>query len=369
MRRSAMKASCIFVLILIYLSTLNSKAALAEDDDYPIINTKNGRVKGKILKLTNGREVAAFLGIFFAEPPVGHLRFKAPVPKAPWKGIFNATTFGPLCAQSKNRSHWDIVTTAKGKKVLRRLGLWNYSQGEDCLNLNIYVPAEALPSRSKTNKPLSVMFFIHGGSYKTNGGRFYPGEWLASAGQVIVVTVNYRLGVLGFLSTEDSNAKGNYGLLDQILALKWVKENIAAFGGNSTDVTIFGNSAGGACVGLHLVSPVSRGKIFLVIELIMSFWSRNGSDLGVAVRLKDQCQYQKITDFFDSFYRINTVILSMDRLEFGVAFLFLPHLPFRSGENDPISLCFLKIRETLDFPTSVAETLIHILYSEHSLLF
>ncbi|GIY48471.1 neuroligin-1 [Caerostris extrusa] len=267
---------------------------------------KSGRIRGKILKLANGKEVAAFLGVFFAEPPVGELRFKvktdanlasrkrAPVPKAPWNDIFNATSFGPLCAQSKNRSHWDIVRESSGRKILRRLGLWDYTQGEDCLNLNIYVPVEplskrnpnhlcdsssqALPERNpgsnhlsimflihggsyKTNgftrqksssKPLSIMFFIHGGSYKTNGGRFYPGEWLSSAGQVIVITVNYRLGVLGFLSTEDASARGNYGLLDQILALKWIKDNIAAFGGNSSDVTIFGNSAGGACVGLHL---------------------------------------------------------------------------------------------------------------------
>ncbi|KAF8778486.1 Neuroligin-4 like protein [Argiope bruennichi] len=117
------------------------------------------------------------------------------------------------------------------------------------------------------------MFFIHGGSYKTNGGRFYPGEWLAAAGQVIVITINYRLGVLGFLSTEDDTAKGNYGLLDQILALKWVKDNIAAFGGNSSDVTIFGNSAGGACVGLHLISPMSRGLFSKAI-------AQSGSPIG-----------------------------------------------------------------------------------------
>ncbi|CAL1288763.1 unnamed protein product [Larinioides sclopetarius] len=197
----------------------------------------------------------------------------APVPKAPWDDIYNATSFGPLCAQSKNRSHWDIVTESRDNKTLQRLGLWDYVQGEDCLNLNIYVPAEALPDKRVSSKPLSVMFFIHGGSYKTNGGRFYPGEWLASAGEVIVVTVNYRLGVLGFLSTEDATARGNYGLLDQILALKWVKDNIAAFGGNSSDVTIFGNSAGGACVGLHLVSPMSRGLFSKAI-------AQSGSPIG-----------------------------------------------------------------------------------------
>ncbi|GFU61454.1 neuroligin-4, X-linked [Nephila pilipes] len=202
--------------------------------------------------------------------PVGQT---APVPKAPWEGIYNATAFGPLCAQSKNRSHWDIVMETSGKKILRRLGLWDYMQGEDCLNLNIYVPVEALLERKSNSKPLSVMFFIHGGSYKTNGGRFYPGEWLASAGQVIVITVNYRLGVLGFLSTEDASARGNYGLLDQILALKWVKDNIAAFGGNSSDVTIFGNSAGGACVGLHLISPMSRGLFSKAI-------AQSGSPIG-----------------------------------------------------------------------------------------
>ncbi|GBM06215.1 Neuroligin-4, X-linked [Araneus ventricosus] len=260
-------------LLLVTIFYLCLSALGQEDGDYPVVTTKSGRIRGKILKLTNGKEVAAFLGVFFAEPPVGELRFKAPVPKAPWDDIYNATSFGPLCAQSKNRSHWDIVSESSGKKILRRLGLWDYMQGEDCLNLNIYVPAEALPDKSVGSKPLSVMFFIHGGSYKTNGGRFYPGEWLASAGQVIVITVNYRLGVLGFLSTEDATARGNYGLLDQILALKWVKDNIAAFGGNSSDVTIFGNSAGGACVGLHLVSPMSRGLFSKAI-------AQSGSPIG-----------------------------------------------------------------------------------------
>ncbi|XP_055945531.1 neuroligin-4, Y-linked-like isoform X3 [Argiope bruennichi] len=258
------------LLVIIYLSV---SALGQEDSDYPVVTTKSGRIRGKILKLTSGKEVAAFLGIFYAEPPVGELRFKAPVPKVPWDDIYNATSFGPLCAQSKNRSHWDIETEASGKKILRRLGLWDYMQGEDCLNLNVYVPAEALPNKSVNSKPLSVMFFIHGGSYKTNGGRFYPGEWLAAAGQVIVITINYRLGVLGFLSTEDDTAKGNYGLLDQILALKWVKDNIAAFGGNSSDVTIFGNSAGGACVGLHLISPMSRGLFSKAI-------AQSGSPIG-----------------------------------------------------------------------------------------
>ncbi|KAG8193034.1 hypothetical protein JTE90_028150 [Oedothorax gibbosus] len=249
------------------------KCAGQQDRDLPLVSTKSGQIRGKVLKLTDGKEVAAFLGIPFAEPPLGELRFKAPVPISPWNDVFNATSFGPLCAQSKNRSQWDIVTEKDGKKKLRRLGLWDYAQGEDCLNMNIYVPLEALPPRSSNSKPLSIMFFIHGGSYKTNGGRFYPGEWLASAGQVIVVTVNYRLGVLGFLSTEDENARGNYGLLDQILALKWIKDNIALFGGNSSDVTIFGNSAGGACVGLHLISPASRGLFTKAI-------AQSGSPIG-----------------------------------------------------------------------------------------
>ncbi|GFW67143.1 neuroligin-4, X-linked [Trichonephila clavipes] len=261
-------------LFVIFYLCVSASGQHDEDSDYPVICTQGGKVRGKILKLTNGKEVAAFLGVFFAEPPVGNLRFKAPIPKAPWEGIYNATSFGPLCAQSKNRSHWDIVMEASGKKILRRLGLWDYMQGEDCLNLNIYVPVEALPARIKdSSPPLSVMFFIHGGSYKTNGGRFYPGEWLASAGNVIVITVNYRLGVLGFLSTEDASARGNYGLLDQILALKWVKNNIMAFGGNASDVTIFGNSAGGACVGLHLISPMSRGLFSKAI-------AQSGSPIG-----------------------------------------------------------------------------------------
>ncbi|XP_071041194.1 pyrethroid hydrolase Ces2e isoform X3 [Parasteatoda tepidariorum] len=259
-----------------------------DDDNYPVVRTANGQIRGKILKLTNGLEVAAFLGIPFAEPPVGPLRFKPPVPKAPWDEVFNATSFGPLCSQSKHRSHWDIVMEPNGLKVLRRLGLWDYQQGEDCLNLNIYVPFKALPDKNPILSNLPIMFFIHGGSYKTNGGRFYPGEWLASAGEVIVVTVNYRLGVLGFLSTQDENAKGNYGLLDQILALKWIQEHIENFGGKPTDVTIFGNSAGGACVGLHLISPMSRGLFSKAI-------AQSGSPIGEwAVQRKPRMYVERL---------------------------------------------------------------------------
>jgi len=189
--------------------------------------------------------VRAFLGIPFAAPPLGDLRWREPQPVAPWDGVRKATKFGPRPMQGSIFS--DMVFRDKGPS-------------EDCLYLNVWTPARSAGAK------LPVMVWIFGGGFEAGGTsepRQYGGH-LATKG-VVVVSMNYRLGVFGFFShpelTAESGrgASGNYGLMDQTAALRWVQRNIAAFGGNPANVTIFGESAGSYSVSAQMASPTARG--------------------------------------------------------------------------------------------------------------
>lgn len=205
----------------------------------PKVKTHSGEVEGKVVG-----SVHAFLGIPYAAPPVGDLRWKAPLPAAKWSGVRQATDFGPHCLQGP----------VYGDMVFRDPG-----GSEDCLTLNVWVPA------SHAGK-LPVMVWIYGGGFVagTTSEARQDGTNLAKHG-VIVVSMNYRLGVFGFfvhpeLAKESGhNSAGNYGFLDQLLALKWVHENIAAFGGDPENVTIFGESAGSFSVSAQMASPLAKG--------------------------------------------------------------------------------------------------------------
>ena len=188
-----------------------------------------------------------FVGLPYAAPPVGELRWRAPRPAAPWKGVRDATRFGPRCMQLPVFS--DMVFRSGG-------------MSEDCLYLNVWAPARSAGRR------LPVLVYFYGGGFIAGDGSElrYDGESLARRG-VVVVTANYRLGVFGFLSlaelTRESlhRASGDYGLLDQVAALEWVRRNIAAFGGNPSRVTIGGESAGSISVCALMASPLSRRLI------------------------------------------------------------------------------------------------------------
>lgn len=185
-----------------------------------MINTTGGQVQGETLSCGLFCEYFSFKNIPYAAPPVGNLRFRAPVDPAPWSGVRDATQHGFACPSNSFLSP---------------------NVDEDCLNLNVY-------TKSLTQN-LPVMVWIHGGSFSGgNGHTFTYGPDHLVDEDVMFVTINYRLGALGFLSTEDSNAPGNYGMKDMIKALQWVRKNIAAFGGDPNNVTIFGESAGGAAV-------------------------------------------------------------------------------------------------------------------------
>ncbi|XP_021369858.1 carboxylesterase 5A-like [Mizuhopecten yessoensis] len=198
-------------------------------------STRLGPVLGLNVTSDNGSSFQ-FKGIPFAKPPIGDLRFRKPeVPNA-WSGILNCTTYMDACMQS-------------GTHV-----------SEDCLYLNVFVP-NSLDASAKR----AVMVWIHGGSFISGSGSGTDGSALALHGDVIVVTINYRLNIFGFFTTGDNSATGNYGLWDQMLALQWVKNNIGDFGGDTTRITIIGESAGGASVGMLAIIPQNRGLFQRVI--------------------------------------------------------------------------------------------------------
>ncbi len=196
-----------------------------------VVKTEQGRIRGKYI---NGQQVRAFLGIPYAAPPVGDLRWRPPEAPASWNRVREATQYGHRCMQG--HMYRDMVFQDPGPS-------------ENCLYLNVFTPAQAKP-RNK----LPVMFWIHGGGYQ-EGSASEPrhnGDFLPLKG-VVLVTINYRLGVFGFLATpalaaEDNGAAGNYGLMDMVAALQWVHNNIHAFGGDPGNVTIFGESAGSFAV-------------------------------------------------------------------------------------------------------------------------
>lgn len=205
-----------------------------------IVETKEGTLQG----VAHGN-IVAFRGIPYAQPPIGDLRFRPPRPAEPWTGVRDCDTFGFVAPQPQGQAMAGQGTPEE--------------QSEDCLHLNVWTPACDDGSRP-------VMVWIHGGAFVTGSGSgaFYRGGQLAERGDVVVVTLNYRLGALGFLAhpdlhDEESGAAGNWGLLDQVAALQWVQANITSFGGDPTNVTIFGESAGSMSVSCLVGSPLTQG--------------------------------------------------------------------------------------------------------------
>ncbi|KAK5647707.1 hypothetical protein RI129_002599 [Pyrocoelia pectoralis] len=211
----------------------------------PVVTVKNGTLEGKIAKDYRGATYYSFKGIPYAKPPVGSLRFKAPVPHDDWKGIRSAAEHGSASSCKDFISHKLVGS-------------------EDCLFVNVYTPNASftihLPTNAEPLKP--VMCWIHGGGFIGGSGNvdFHGPEYLITE-DVVLVTINYRLGLLGFLCFDDPSLEvpGNAGLKDQVMALKWIQENIANFGGDPDNVTIFGNSAGAASVCLLMLSPLATG--------------------------------------------------------------------------------------------------------------
>jgi para-nitrobenzyl esterase len=229
-------------LILISIAALPLSASITEP-----VRVEQGLVAGVA---GSAPEVRVFKGLPYAEPPVGKLRWRAPKPPAKWTGTRNASEFGAICVQRRPNA----------------AGISNTSMpmSEDCLNLNIFTAAPSAAARQP------VMVWIHGGALTAGAGQIYDGEQLALKGAV-VVTINYRLGVFGFFAhpdlSKESDRRGaaNQGLLDQIAALEWVQKNIAGFGGDPKNVTIFGESAGSWSTNLLAATPLAHGLFHRVI--------------------------------------------------------------------------------------------------------
>ncbi|XP_051035455.1 neuroligin-3 isoform X3 [Phodopus roborovskii] len=225
----------------------------------PTVNTHFGKLRGARVPLPSEilGPVDQYLGVPYAAPPVGEKRFLPPEPPPSWSGIRNATHFPPVCPQNIHTAVPEVMLPVWFTANLDIVATYIQEPNEDCLYLNVYVPTED-DIRDSGAKP--VMVYIHGGSYMEGTGNMIDGSVLASYGNVIVITLNYRVGVLGFLSTGDQAAKGNYGLLDQIQALRWVSENIAFFGGDPRRITVFGSGIGASCVSLLTLSHHSEGE-------------------------------------------------------------------------------------------------------------
>ncbi|XP_023377545.1 neuroligin-4, X-linked [Pteropus vampyrus] len=268
--------------VVLWITALAIKFTLIDSQaQYPVVSTNYGKIRGLRTPLPNEilGPVEQFLGVPYASPPTGERRFQPPEPPSSWTGVRNATQFAPVCPQHLDeRSLLHDMLPIWFTANLDTLMTYVQDQNEDCLYLNIYVPTEDGANTKKNadditsndrgededihdqNSKKPVMVYIHGGSYMEGTGNMIDGSILASYGNVIVITINYRLGILGFLSTGDQAAKGNYGLLDQIQALRWVEENVGAFGGDPKRVTIFGSGAGASCVSLLTLSHYSEGN-------------------------------------------------------------------------------------------------------------
>ncbi|CAO2610552.1 Carboxylesterase 1D [Lemmus lemmus] len=244
----------LYVLVLVSLAAFTAWAG--HPSSPPVVNTIHGKVLGKYVNLKGfAQPVAVFLGIPFAKPPLGSLRFAPPQPAEPWSFVKNATSYPPMCSQD-----------AVGGQVLSEL-FTNRKENiplqfsEDCLYLNIYTPADL----TKTSR-LPVMVWIHGGGLVVGGASTYDGLALSAHENVVVVAIQYRLGIWGFFSTGDEHSRGNWGHLDQVAALRWVQDNIAKFGGNPGSVTIFGESAGGFSVSALVLSPLAKNLFHRAIS-------------------------------------------------------------------------------------------------------
>jgi len=277
----AMRSGTKYLAMWTGVFILMTSSAFAADD--LTVKTMAGRVQGTSL---NRGAVNAFLGIPYAAPPVGNLRWRAPEPAARWKGVRDATKFGAGCAQSNVYGDMSFHAT-------------DFS--EDCLFLNVYAPDNSVRAHN-----LPVMVWIHGGGYVAGASSEprHNGDMLPING-VVLVTFNYRLGVLGFLaasplSREQGGSAGNYGLMDMVAALHWVRQNIAEFGGDPGNVTIFGESAGSYAVSTLMASPMAQGLFHKAI-------GQSGGAFGGVLPIDPFAERQKSDDAWVAALKVDSL--------------------------------------------------------------
>lgn len=244
----------------------------------PVVNTASGPVSGVRYSAGTG-DVDAYLGIPFAKPPIGDLRFKKPLPVTPWNDIFRAVRMPQACVQT------DFPVYA-GVKVDMSDAV------EDCLRVNVWVPRRDCGG-GNCSEPLPVLVFLYGGHFLWGSSAFelFDGFEFASRSGMVYVTFNYRVGTLGFLNGSSPEAPGNMGLYDQVEALRWVNRNIGFFGGNPDGVTLGGHSAGAISVSYHMMSPLSKGLFKRAVLL-----SGNPSCLAYVNDIDRQQNFRTVKD-------------------------------------------------------------------------
>ncbi|XP_076059059.1 juvenile hormone esterase-like isoform X1 [Oratosquilla oratoria] len=244
--------------------TLILAVALVSANERIELDIIQGRLFGTQETTLKGRNIFSFRGIPYAKPPVGPLRFKDPEPPDNWEGMRDASSNPPRCLQLV------LDLFLQGKIAV--------DGEEDCLYLNVFTP------NFEVNSRLPVMVYVHGGGFISGEAYSYPPNALLER-DVVLVVIQYRLGIFGFLSTEDDVIPGNFGLKDQTQALRWIQQNIAFFGGDPTKVTIFGNSSGGTCVHYQMIVPEAKGlfsRVIMQSGSAFASWATDQSHAKVA---------------------------------------------------------------------------------------
>ncbi|KAH6929812.1 hypothetical protein HPB50_005963 [Hyalomma asiaticum] len=253
-------------------------------DPAPLVYTRQGAVTGIRLK-ERGKLIDAYLGIPYAQPPIGVMRFRKPLPARPWYDVFNATEFNPGCVQT------DLP-------LMRGAALNMSGTVEDCLYLNLWTPERTCLTKSKSpcKKLLPVLVYLYGGffGWGTASAFIFNGVFMAARANVVVVTFNYRVNVLGFMNASIPDAPGNMGLYDQVEALRWVRGNVEFFGGDPNAVTLAGQSAGAISIGYHMMSPMSKGLFHRAVML-----SGSPSSIAYADTIDQTANFRRVSQSLD----------------------------------------------------------------------
>ncbi|XP_020284974.1 neuroligin-1-like [Pseudomyrmex gracilis] len=250
------------------------------------VKTRYGVLRG--VEARSSTAVETYYGVPYATPPLGALRYMPPVTPTPWRGTKFADTMPPACPQRPPKP--DASLPRQKRAYLERLAPMLANQSEDCLYLNLYVPKLSHGSKDL----LPTLLLIHGDSYSWGAGNSFDGTALAAHGRLIVVSINFRLGVLGFLKTgSKGNAQGNYGLMDLVAGLHWLRENLSAFGGNPQRLVLLGHGTGAALANFLAVSPMAKeliGRVILLGGSALSPWAVQRDPLTVKRRVANQTE-------------------------------------------------------------------------------
>ncbi|XP_059081378.1 neuroligin-4, Y-linked-like [Tigriopus californicus] len=377
------------VLLLLLLPSLRAVSSEESDesengDTLPrskVILTKYGQVQGRVHEVQSEtlaelrlrlKSVEVFQGIRYATPPVGSNRWQPTRAPSPWKGVLQATSPGPVCPQKfptiRNESEALLRMSRARMRYLQFLEPHLQRQSEDCLYLNLFAPKQ---DEGSSEALVPVMIYVHGESFSWGSGNLWDARVLASYGNVLVITFNYRIGVLGFLNTNGSPLSrgqvANYGIMDQMAVLQWVQENVARFGGDPKQVTLFGHGTGAACIEYLAHSPTTVPGLFhrviLMSGSLFASWSRVRDPLNYAVQLGKKFNCSIPIDLTNDHEEIVTCLRGIPMEQLIHAKLRVPsfHLEFGpSFDGVTIKDNFADIKGKRSFGTRTYEALVGV---------